>query len=157
MKIQKAATPPPAGGRSNDPLARVAAAAASIGNRLGKASGTKPGVPIDNHGPDAGAFHATLEVNDFPQKARWSVTNRTNVSKVLETTGVSITTKGQYYPEGTAPGPNQPPKLYVLVEGDTERQVEAAMGDLTRYLKKGTIEALESEAAKGTGGRYTVV
>ena len=41
------------------------------------------GVPIDNKGPDAGAFHATLEINDFPQKARWAVTNRTNVAKIL--------------------------------------------------------------------------
>ena len=28
----------------------------------------RSGVPIDNRGPDAGAFHATLEINDFPRK-----------------------------------------------------------------------------------------
>lgn len=155
MKIQKAATPPPV--KSNDPLARVQAAAATIGNRLGKSGGTKPGVPIDNHGPDAGAFHATLEVNDFPQKARWGVTNRTNVAKVLDSTGTSITTKGIYYASGTEPGLGDQPKLYVLVEGDTERQVEAAMGELTRLLKQGTIAALEAESRQAPTGRYNVV
>ncbi|KAK5134975.1 pre-mRNA processing RNA-helicase [Meristemomyces frigidus] len=179
MKVQKAATPPPATGpRGNDPLAKVNAAVANINNRLGARGerehypivsyrgkkltcatigATRPGVPIDNRGPDAGAFHATLEINDFPQKARWGVTNRTNVAKILEATGTSITTKGNFYAKGVEPEAGGMPKLYILVEGDTEVVVENAMRELTRLLREGTLAALESENAKPVGGRYSVV
>ena len=53
---------------SKNPLDRVGQAVASINQRLGQANTTRSGVPIDNKGPDAGAFHATLEINDFPRK-----------------------------------------------------------------------------------------
>ncbi|KAG9658788.1 P-loop containing nucleoside triphosphate hydrolase protein, partial [Aureobasidium melanogenum] len=153
IKVHKTETPAPA---SNRPLDRVAAAAANINSRLGARNATRPGVPIDNKGPDAGAYHATLEINDFPQKARWAVTNRTNVAKILESTGVSITSKGNFYPAGKDPGPTDAPKLYILVEGDTELQVTQAMRDLQRLLKEGTIAAADSEARAPTTGRYTV-
>lgn len=174
MKVQKAEVAPPPTFNPNDPLAKLHARAASINNRLGtkgvyrqpnaasnrltsRAGATRPGVPIDNRGPDAGAFHATLEINDFPQKARWSVTNRTNVAKILEATGTSITTKGTFYAKGKEPEAGGMPKLYILVEGDTEVLVENAMKELTRLLKEGTIMAMESEGRQGTSGRYSVV
>lgn len=153
IKVHKTETPAPASSR---PLDRVAAAAANINSRLGARNATRPGVPIDNKGPDAGAYHATLEINDFPQKARWAVTNRTNVAKILESTGVSITSKGNFYAAGKEPGPTDAPKLYILVEGDTELQVTQAMRDLQRLLKEGTIAAADNEARASTTGRYTV-
>jgi ATP-dependent RNA helicase DDX46/PRP5 len=154
IKVHKTEIPPPT--TSNRPLDRVAAAAANINSRLGARNATRPGVPIDNKGPDAGAYHATLEINDFPQKARWAVTNRTNVAKILESTGVSITSKGNFYAAGKDPGPTDAPKLYILVEGDTELQVTQAMRDLQRLLKEGTIAAAENESRAPTTGRYTV-
>lgn len=135
---------------------KVAAAVAGINNKLSKAGVMRQGVPIDNKGPDAGAFHATLEINDFPQKARWAVTNRTNVAKILDSTGTSITTKGNYYPTGKDPGPNDAPKLYILVEGDTELVVKEAMREMMRLLKEGTMAAAESDSGR-TAGRYSVV
>ncbi|OKL58935.1 Pre-mRNA-processing ATP-dependent RNA helicase prp5 [Talaromyces atroroseus] len=148
---------PAAGKPSNDPLDKVGSAVADIHARLNRAGVMRTGVPIDNKGPDAGAFHATLEINDFPQKARWAVTNRTNVAKILEATGTSITTKGSYYPAGKEPGPGENPKLYILVEGDTELVVTNAMRELMRLLKEGTIAAADSEARAPTSGRYNVV
>ncbi|KAL4934782.1 hypothetical protein BDV06DRAFT_208278, partial [Aspergillus oleicola] len=110
----------------NNPLDKVGSAVADIHARLSRAGVMRSGVPIDNRGPDAGAFHATLEINDFPQKARWAVTNRTNVAKILEATGTSITTKGSFYATGKEPGPGENPKLYILVEGETELAVTNA-------------------------------
>jgi ATP-dependent RNA helicase DDX46/PRP5 len=72
---------------------RAMAAANKVDTRLSKKGMIHAGQPIDNKGPDAGLYHSTLEINGFPQKARWAVTNRTNVAKVLEATGTSITTK----------------------------------------------------------------
>ncbi|KAF2171169.1 hypothetical protein M409DRAFT_18286 [Zasmidium cellare ATCC 36951] len=159
LKVQKAEPPAPTKTNkaiANDPMARAAAAAAGINSRLGKQGTTRPGAPIDNRGPDAGAYHATLEINDFPQKARWAVTNRTNVAKILDATGTSITSKGNFYKEGD-PILENVPKLYLLVEGDTEIAVATAMRELSRHLTEGTLAAQEAEARGGGGGRYRVV
>ncbi|ETI21979.1 hypothetical protein G647_06049 [Cladophialophora carrionii CBS 160.54] len=158
--VHKTERPEPAAGAkaSTDPqnrLDKVAAAVNAINQKLSKAGVMRSGVPIDNKGPDAGAFHATLEINDFPQKARWAVTNRTNVAKILESTGTSITTKGSFYPAGKEPGPNENPKLYILVEGDTEVVVHDAMRELMRLLKEGTMSA--SETVERPSGRYSVL
>ena len=157
MKVSKTEVPVI---NSKDPLARVNAIAANIGNRLGQKGGSggsgRPG-PADNRGPDAGLFHAELMINDFPQKARWGVTNRTNVAKILEATGTSITTKGIHYDKGKEPAEGEQPKLYILVEGDTENQVKSAMGELTKLLREGMVAAMEAESRAPTSGRYSVV
>ncbi|KAF2094635.1 P-loop containing nucleoside triphosphate hydrolase protein [Rhizodiscina lignyota] len=150
-------TEAPAASTSNNPLDKVKAAVASIDDRLTKRGQLRPGQPIDNKGPDAGAFHATLEINDFPQKARWAVTNRTNVSKILDATGTSITTKGSHYQQGVEPPEGSEPKLYILVEGDTELAVTEAMMELRRLLREGAIAAAAAEAKAPTTGRYSVV
>jgi ATP-dependent RNA helicase DDX46/PRP5 len=134
---------------------RALAAASKVDGRLSKKGMIHHGQPIDNKGPDAGAFHSTIEINDFPQKARWAVTNRTNVVKILDTTGVSITTKGNFYQPGKEPGENDLPKLYILVEGDNENVVTDAMMEITRLLKEATMSA--EETVRGPTGRYSVV
>jgi len=137
-------------------LEKAASAVSDINARLARAGQLRPGQPIDNKGPDAGAFHATLEINDFPQKARWAVTNRTNVAKILEATGTSITTKGTYYAPGKDPAPGGEPKLYILIEGDTEVVVGNALTELTRLLKEGTLAAADAENRAPVSGRYTI-
>jgi len=153
--VHKTERPAVAAGGNKNQMDKVAAAVAGINAKLSKAGIMRSGVPIDNKGPDAGAFHATLEINDFPQRARWSVTNRTNVAKILESTGTSITTKGTFYKTGDVPGPNDLPKLYILVEGDTELVVQQAMRELMGLLKEGTMAAAVGETR--TTGRYSVV
>ena len=49
------------------------------------------------------------------------------------------------------------PKLYILVEGDTEVVVQNAMQELMRLLKEGTVAAADSEARAPASGRYNVV
>ena len=174
-KITVHKTEVPVGGSSKNPLDKVSQAVANINNRLSNTGVLRQGVPIDNKGPDAGAFHATLEINDFPrelqvlvilleyvadlitEKARWAVTNRTNVAKILEATGTSITTKGSFYATGKEPQAGENPKLYILVEGDTEVVVTNAMRELMRLLKEGTIAAADSDARAPASGRYNVV
>ena len=156
-KITVHRTEKPSADASTNPLERVNAAAASIAGRLGGPGVARPGQSLDNRGPDAGAYHATLEINGFPQRARWAVTNRTNIAKVLEATGTSITTKGNFYAQGKEPQPGEAPKLYILVEGDTEIAVTNAMRELMRLLKEGTIAAADSESRAPASGRYSVV
>ncbi|KZZ98793.1 DEAD-like helicase [Moelleriella libera RCEF 2490] len=156
-EVQRSSTDSSAGGeKSKDALDKVSTAVSAINSRLGKAGQLRSGQPIDNKGPDAGAFHATLEINDFPQKARWAVTNRTNVAKILDSTGTSITTKGSFYPVGKEVPPNGDPKLYILIEGDTEVAVGSALQEMTRLLREGTIAAADADNRAPTSGRYTV-
>jgi ATP-dependent RNA helicase DDX46/PRP5 len=141
-----------------DPLAAAKLAASRLTGRLTKPNALRSGQSVDNRGPDAGDYHATLEINDQPQKARWAVTNRTNVSKILEQTGVSITSKGVYYAPGKEPQPGELPKLYLLVEGDSEASVMEAMRELYRLLKEGALMAAEQEArAPRAAGKYSMI
>lgn len=66
-KITVHRTEAPVSGSKN-PLDKVSQAVAGIHDRLSKNRELRTGVPIDNKGPDAGAFHATLEINDFPRE-----------------------------------------------------------------------------------------
>ena len=68
-KITVHKTEVPAAGASKNPLDKVSQAVANIHTRLNNTGVLRQGVPIDNKGPDAGAFHATLEINDFPRKS----------------------------------------------------------------------------------------
>ncbi|CZT01586.1 probable Pre-mRNA-processing ATP-dependent RNA helicase prp5 [Rhynchosporium agropyri] len=156
ITVHRTETAVSSGGGSKNPLDKVTSAIDAINARLNKTGQLRSGVPIDNKGPDAGAFHATLEINDFPQKARWAVTNRTNVAKILEATGTSITTKGSFYPTGKDVQAGGDPKLYILVEGDTEVVVTNAMRELMRLLKEGTMAAADAEGRAPASGRYTV-
>jgi ATP-dependent RNA helicase DDX46/PRP5 len=156
ITVHRTETAASSGGVSKNPLDKVTSAIDAINARLNKTGQLRSGVPIDNKGPDAGAFHATLEINDFPQKARWAVTNRTNVAKILEATGTSITTKGSFYPAGKEVQTGGDPKLYILVEGDTEVVVTNAMRELMRLLKEGTMAAADAEGRAPISGRYTV-
>ncbi|SAM77425.1 related to RNA helicase [Ustilago bromivora] len=108
--------------------------------------------------PDATDYHAIVPINDFPQRARWRVTNKETMSHLIESTGASITNKGVFYKEGTEPQPGEPPKLQLLIESNNKSMVEDAVREIQRLLVEATQAALEAEARNpGTTGRYTVV
>ncbi len=44
------------------------------------------------------AFTAEVVINDYPQHARWKVTSKENIKRTIETTGASVTVRGQYIP-----------------------------------------------------------
>lgn len=68
ITVHKTEREPPSGTVPKNQMDKVAAAVGAINEKLSKAGVMRSGVPIDNKGPDAGAFHATLEINDFPRK-----------------------------------------------------------------------------------------
>ena len=146
----------PAAEKPADKLKGVNAAVEAINARLRRAGDIRGNAPLNNKGPDAGAFHANLPINDLPQRGRWAVTNRSNTSKVLESTGVSITTKGTFVPAGESV-PEGTDKLTLLVEGETEIAVRNAMQELIRLRNDAIIASAESEARAPTTGRYNVL
>ncbi|GAA6053094.1 hypothetical protein JCM3770_000381 [Rhodotorula araucariae] len=114
--------------------------------------------------PDATDYHAIVWINDYPQKARWKVTNKETMVHLVESTGASITNKGIFYEPGKEPGPNELPKLHLLIESNEEFRVQHAIAEIKKALIEGATMALEAEQrqqAGGSGGaamgRYSVV
>jgi ATP-dependent RNA helicase DDX46/PRP5 len=96
ITVHKTERDPNAAGKN--PLDKVGSAVADIHARLSRAGVMRSGVPIDNRGPDAGAFHATLEINDFPRKF---TPNATLFIDELLLTSISIyreSSLGRYQP-----------------------------------------------------------
>ena len=75
-----------------------------------------------------------LEINDFPQNARWRLTQKETLAPILEWTGAAISTRGQYFAPGRIPGPGER-KLYLFIEGPNEQSVKRAKSELKRVLE----------------------
>ncbi|KAI9309408.1 P-loop containing nucleoside triphosphate hydrolase protein [Cunninghamella echinulata] len=147
--------------------ALAARKAAEVAARLMAAAGvTKPqpqpqqqqSMEIENDDDSRPVYAEEIVINDFPQKARWKVTNKEQISQISEITGAAITTRGTFFPAGKQPGPNER-KLYLFIEGDSELVLEKAKREIKRILEEATVASLEAEARIGGGssGRYSVV
>lgn len=96
---------------------------------------------------DATAFHAVVPINDYPQKARWKVTNKETMSALVENSGASITNKGVFYDKGKEPkDENDPPKLHLLIESNDEHRIKYAIAEIKRVLVDAAAAALEVSA-----------
>eukprot|EP00741_Cyanophora_paradoxa_P018341 tig00000204_g17710.t1 len=147
--------------------AAALAAAAAVNKQLGLATGTAgtgtPGVSkvfADAVLPDENAhYEAEIEINDFPQHARWKVTHKETVRDITEWTGAAVTTKGVYTPEGKAP-PAGERRLYLLIEGPTEISVARARQELKRLIAEASAKEIEDRRGGARGpatGRYSVL
>jgi len=109
--------------------------------------------------PDSTDFHAIIPINDYPQKARWRVTNKETMVQLIDMTGASVTNKGIYYESGKEPPAEGPPKLHLLVESNEEFRVEQAVREIKRLLIEASAAALQAEMRNpsAVAGRYSVV
>ena len=92
-------------------------------------------------------YTAELEINDYPQTARYKVMNREVIQGIQEFTKAVIITKGQYYAHGRNP-PAGERKLYFLIEGESEVAVKAARKELRRSLDEHAAVAAPAEESK---------
>ncbi|KAI0091945.1 P-loop containing nucleoside triphosphate hydrolase protein [Irpex rosettiformis] len=115
--------------------------------------------PTKKLSADATEFHAIIPINDYPQKARWRVTNKETMVQLIDMTGASVTNKGIYYEAGKEPPPEGPPKLHLLIESNEEWRVEQAVREIKRLLIEASAAALQAEMRNptATAGRYSVV
>ncbi|KAK9103094.1 hypothetical protein Sjap_020348 [Stephania japonica] len=131
----------------NDGAARAAALAAAMNLQHNLAKIQADALP--EH------YEAELEINDFPQNARWKVTHKETLGPISEWTGAAITTRGQYYPPGKITGPGER-KLYLFIEGPTESSVKKAKAEVKRVLEDITKQALSLPGAPQPG-KYSVL
>jgi len=97
-------------------------------------------------------FEAELEINDFPQQARWKVTHKGFQAEITELTGAAVTTKGIYVKSGEPPEGER--RLYLQIEGPTEQSVRKAKQEIKRVLEELTEKAMRRDT--GAAGRYNV-
>ncbi|XWS07759.1 hypothetical protein CRYUN_Cryun41cG0018300 [Craigia yunnanensis] len=100
-------------------------------------------------------YEAELEINEFPQNARWKVTHKETLGPISEWTGAAITTRGQFFPPGRTPGPGER-KLCLYIEGATELSVKRAKAELRRVLEDISHPSLQLPGGTQPG-RYPVL
>ncbi|CAI5028965.1 ANL_collapsed_G0004190.mRNA.1.CDS.1 [Saccharomyces cerevisiae] len=87
-------------------------------------------------------FYAKVYINDLPQIVRWEATKNTTLLFIKHETGCSITNKGKFYPEGKEPkDENDEPKLYLLIEGQDEKDIQLSIELLEQKVKEGVVKA----------------
>ncbi|CAN8259843.1 unnamed protein product [Cochlearia groenlandica] len=135
-------------GLASDGTGRVAAmiAAANLEHNLVKIQGDAM--------PER--YEAELIINDFPQNARWKITHKETLGPISDWSGAAITTRGQFYTQGRIPGPGER-KLYLFIEGPTEKSVKTAKAELKRVLEDITNHALSLPGGGSQPGKYSVL
>ncbi|KAK1281978.1 DEAD-box ATP-dependent RNA helicase 42 [Acorus calamus] len=147
MGMPNAGVIPGAALPNSDATARAAALVAAINLQHNLARIQADAIP--EH------YEAELEINDFPQNARWRVTHKETLGPISEWTGAAITTRGQYYPPGRICGPGER-KLYLFFEGPTEISVRRAKVEVKRVLEDITTQSLSLPGA-AQPGKYSVL
>lgn len=100
-------------------------------------------------GPDGTEYFAKIQINDLPQTVRWTISNKESITKVVEGSHTSITSKGRYYPEGAKPSSKEDPKLYLLVEGNSEVSVKKAVSLFKNLMVEGIYAASQEDRRPG--------
>ncbi|XP_055841857.1 probable ATP-dependent RNA helicase DDX46 [Episyrphus balteatus] len=100
-------------------------------------------------------YEEELEINDFPQQARWKVTSKEALAQISEYSEAGLTVRGTYVPTGKNP-PEGERKLYLAIESCSEMSVQKAKREITRLIKEELLK-LSSAHHVFNKGRYKVV
>ena len=102
----------------------------------------------DNH------FVEELEINNYPQQARWRVTQKETTSRLQDEFQTAVTLKGQYVPDGKSPAEGER-KLYLHLEAQSRQILQNCILEIKRLLNEETLKAGARQG--GGGGRYSVM
>uniref|UniRef100_A0A8B9KMU2 Probable ATP-dependent RNA helicase DDX46 n=1 Tax=Astyanax mexicanus TaxID=7994 RepID=A0A8B9KMU2_ASTMX len=86
-------------------------------------------------------YEEELEINDFPQTARWKVTSKEALQRIGEYSEAAITIRGTYFPPGKEPKEGER-KIYLAIESANELAVQKAKAEITRLIKEELIRLL---------------
>ncbi|KAG1660989.1 putative ATP-dependent RNA helicase DDX46 [Nymphon striatum] len=101
-------------------------------------------------------YEEELEINDFPQQARWKVTSKEALAQISEYSGAGITVRGTYYPTNKD-AKDGDRKLYLAIESTNELAVSKAKVEITRLIKEELIRMQTSSSQPLNKGRYKVL
>lgn len=100
-------------------------------------------------------YEEELEINDFPQQARWRVTSKEALAQISEYSEAGITVRGTFFPQGKAPPENER-KLFLAIESTNEMAVMKAKTEITRLIKEELMK-LQTSGHHGLKSRYKVL
>ncbi|KAL4239827.1 putative ATP-dependent RNA helicase ddx46 [Mactra antiquata] len=100
-------------------------------------------------------YEEELEINDFPQTARWKVTSKEALAQICEYSEAGITVRGTYFPAGKIPKEEER-KLYLAIEATSELAIQKAKKEVTRLIKEELIR-LQNSYQPINRARYKVV
>ncbi|CAH2276827.1 probable ATP-dependent RNA helicase DDX46 isoform X2 [Pelobates cultripes] len=100
-------------------------------------------------------YEEELEINDFPQTARWKVTSKEALQRISEYSEAAITIRGTYFPPGKDPKEGER-KIYLAIESANELAVQKAKAEITRLIKEELIR-LQNSYQPTNKGRYKVL
>ncbi|KAF6213297.1 hypothetical protein GE061_011015 [Apolygus lucorum] len=101
-------------------------------------------------------YEEELEINDFPQQARWRVTSKEALAQISEYSEAGITVRGTYYPTGKPP-PDGERKLFLAIESTNELAVSKAKAEITRLIKEELLKLQTSAHHSINKARYKVL
>ncbi|KDR12484.1 probable ATP-dependent RNA helicase DDX46 [Zootermopsis nevadensis] len=101
-------------------------------------------------------YEEELEINDFPQQARWRVTSKEALAQISEYSEAGITVRGTYFTPGK-PAPEGERKLYLAIESTNELAVSKAKIEITRLIKEELLKLQSSAHHIMNKARYKVV
>jgi ATP-dependent RNA helicase DDX46/PRP5 len=81
-------------------------------------------------------FEEELEINDFPQQARWRITSKETISHICEYAEVGITVRGTYFPPTEKKLPLGERKLFLAIESLNEKGLSLAKSEIARIIKE---------------------
>uniref|UniRef100_A0A8D0L703 Probable ATP-dependent RNA helicase DDX46 n=1 Tax=Sphenodon punctatus TaxID=8508 RepID=A0A8D0L703_SPHPU len=88
-------------------------------------------------------YEEELEINDFPQTARWKVTSKEALHRISEYSEAAITIRGTYFPPGKEPKEGER-KIYLAIESANELAVQKAKAEITRLIKEELIRLVSA-------------
>uniref|UniRef100_A0A2M4AF62 Probable ATP-dependent RNA helicase DDX46 n=1 Tax=Anopheles triannulatus TaxID=58253 RepID=A0A2M4AF62_9DIPT len=101
-------------------------------------------------------YEEELEINDFPQQARWKVTSKEALAQISEYSEAGLTVRGTYVPPGKNP-PDGERKLYLAIESCNELAVTKAKREITRLIKEELLKLQASSHHVINKARYKVL
>lgn len=135
--------------------------------------------PVESNETVFRKYEEELEINDFPQQARWKVTSKVTIydfflcmtdcvtliyfyssqealAQISEYSEAGLTVRGTYVPTGKTP-PEGERKLYLAIESCSELAVTKAKREITRLIKEELLKLQASSHHIINKSRYKVL
>ncbi|XP_071516080.1 probable ATP-dependent RNA helicase DDX46 isoform X2 [Panulirus ornatus] len=101
-------------------------------------------------------YEEELEINDFPQQARWRVTSKEALAQISEYSEAGITVRGTFCPPGKNPLEGER-KLFLAIESTSELAVSKAKAEIIRLIREELVKLRTSAGPVKAQGRYKVL
>ena len=101
-------------------------------------------------------FHVQeVVINDYCREARWKVTNKETVSRLMDEYACAITNKGEVYMNGRKPDPSKGERaMYLCIEGTDPVKLDNCVKEIYRLMNEETIRV---GGGGGGGNRFKIV